>query len=62
VVARWRMGDGVTLRLACNLAEEMVNIEAFEGEVLFATSDRALESGRAGQLEAYTTIAQLISR
>ena len=59
VVARWRMGDGVTLTLACNLAGQAAEIEPLAGEILFATSDPALNSYRVGQLEAYTTIAQL---
>ena len=59
VVARWRMGDGATLTLACNLAGQAMEIEPLAGEILFATSEGALNSYRVGQLEAYTTIAQL---
>jgi len=60
VLARWRMADVAILTLACNLGGDAVDVEAFEGEVLFATSDKALESYRAGRLESHTTIAQLI--
>jgi maltooligosyltrehalose trehalohydrolase len=62
VVARWHMGDGATFTIACNLAGEIVKIESFADEILFATSDKALKSCRAGRLEPYTTIAQLISQ
>jgi maltooligosyltrehalose trehalohydrolase len=62
VVARWRMGDGVILTLACNLARTAVKIEPVVNEILFVTSDKALKSCRVGQLEAHTTIAQLTSK
>jgi maltooligosyltrehalose trehalohydrolase len=62
VVARWRMGDGATLTLACNLAGQAVEIEPLAGEILFATSDEALNSSRVGRLETHTTIAQLTSQ
>jgi maltooligosyltrehalose trehalohydrolase len=61
-VARWRMGDGATLTLACNLAGEAVEIEPLAGEILFASSGEASNSSRVGRLEAHTTIAQLTSQ
>jgi maltooligosyltrehalose trehalohydrolase len=61
VVAGWRLGDGSTLMIACNLAADAVEIEPLASDILFATSDEALNSCRVGRLEAHTTIAQLHS-
>ena len=62
VAAHWRMGDGATLTLACNLAGGVVEMEPLVGEILFATSNEALKACRVGRLEAHTTIAQLTSQ
>jgi maltooligosyltrehalose trehalohydrolase len=59
VRARWRMGDGATLTLACNLGHEVAGIETFNGDLLFATSEAARRSAHNGRIEPYATIALL---
>jgi len=57
VSARWRMGDGVTLILACNLGAEAAAIEPIHQDLLFATSETAQRSARDGNLTPYSTLA-----
>jgi len=57
VNARWRMGDGVTLTLACNLGAEAAAIEPIHQDLLFATSETAQRSARDGKLTPYSTLA-----
>jgi maltooligosyltrehalose trehalohydrolase len=57
VSARWRMGDGVTLILACNLGAEAAAIEPIHHDLLFATSETAQRSARDGNLMPYSTLA-----
>ena len=52
VSARWRMGDGVILILACNLGSQAATIEPIRQDLLFATSETALRSARDGRLQA----------
>jgi maltooligosyltrehalose trehalohydrolase len=59
VTAHWRMGDGSTLTLASNLGREAATILPLRDKVLFASSRRAEEAARNGQLEPYSTIALL---
>jgi maltooligosyltrehalose trehalohydrolase len=61
VVARWRMGDGSTLLLACNLGAETVGIGPMRDDFLFASSDAARRSARDGRLEPYSTLASIVS-
>jgi maltooligosyltrehalose trehalohydrolase len=60
VRARWRMGDGSVLVLACNLGAQAVAIDPTRGDCLFATSDMARRSARDGRLEPYTTLALIL--
>ena len=62
VSARWRMGDGMVLRIDLNLSAEPV--EAPVGSldhVLFATPPTATELSRKGILNPYTAIVSLIA-
>jgi maltooligosyltrehalose trehalohydrolase len=59
VTARWRMGDGATLWLACNLGQHEATIEPPRGAGLFASSKKANQAAARGRLCAYTTIAFL---
>ena len=57
VTARWRMGDGSVLLLACNLGAETIAIDPIRGDCLFATSDAARAYAQDGRLEPYSTFA-----
>jgi maltooligosyltrehalose trehalohydrolase len=57
VTARWRMGDGSVLLLACNLGAEAIPIDPIRGDYLFATSDAARASAHDGRLEPYSALA-----
>ena len=57
VSARWRMGDGVTLIVACNLGSEPATVEPIRQDLLFATSETAQRSARDGRLRPYSTLA-----
>jgi maltooligosyltrehalose trehalohydrolase len=56
VSARWRMGDGATFILACNLGSEAATIEPIRQDLLFATSETAQRSARDGRLMPYSTL------
>jgi malto-oligosyltrehalose trehalohydrolase len=58
-VARWTLGDGATLTLAVNLADEPARIAGLAGPVLFEQNPGAADAARAGELPARTTIALL---
>jgi maltooligosyltrehalose trehalohydrolase len=60
VSARWYMGDGATLTLACNLGPEAAAIDPIRNDFLFATSHAAQGSAREGRLEAYSTLALMV--
>jgi maltooligosyltrehalose trehalohydrolase len=59
VVARWRLGDGALLTLACNLGEREAPLagQAF-GQLLFQSADVA-KHALAGVLAPYATVAFL---
>jgi maltooligosyltrehalose trehalohydrolase len=57
VSARWRMGDGAILTLACNLGSEAAVIEPIRQDLLFATSETVQRSARDGRLGPYSTLA-----
>lgn len=60
VVARWRMGDGATLILACNLGREPAHIEKVEGDLVYESSPGAAEAARSGRMGAATTVAFMV--
>lgn len=59
VVARWRMGDGSTLVLACNLGREPAQIERLHGDLLHESRSGAAEAARGGRIAGATTVALL---
>jgi malto-oligosyltrehalose trehalohydrolase len=59
VYARWRLGDGAVLTLACNLGTEVVQIPAAPVASLYATSGEAERMAGAGALPAHSTVAFL---
>jgi maltooligosyltrehalose trehalohydrolase len=56
VVARWQLGGGAVLTIACNLQADAVTIAAPSGRLLFASRPSA---ARSGQLPAHCTLAYL---
>lgn len=60
VVARWRMGDGATLVLACNLGREPAQIERVQGDLLYESSPGAADAARTGRLGGATTVALVV--
>jgi malto-oligosyltrehalose trehalohydrolase len=59
VIARWRMGDGAVLTIACNLGAAREVMPVPGGRLLFATSDVAEAAVREGSLTANATVALL---
>jgi maltooligosyltrehalose trehalohydrolase len=57
IIARWRMGDGAILVLACNLGPQAAAIDPIRDDCIFATSEAARRSARDGRLEPYSTLA-----
>ena len=60
VVARWRLGDGATLVIACNLGREHATIEAVEGDLLYESRSGAADAARSGRIAGATTVALLV--
>jgi malto-oligosyltrehalose trehalohydrolase len=60
VVARWRMGDGATLVLACNLGREPAQIERVEGDLLYESRPGASDAARTGRMGGATTVALMV--
>ena len=58
VVARWRLGDGSTLTIACNLGAKAARATA-EGEVLFESMAGAAGTLATGELPPRSTVALL---
>jgi malto-oligosyltrehalose trehalohydrolase len=54
VVARWRLGNGRTLTLACNLGDRPVAVIGLTGRLIFSSMDAA-----DGTLPAFCTLATL---
>ena len=59
VLARWQMGDGALLTIACNLGPKGVEIPPLSGGILFATPEAPGERALAGGLPGFCTIAAL---
>jgi malto-oligosyltrehalose trehalohydrolase len=59
VLARWRMGDGAVLVIACNLGITPVAIPKQDQRLMFATSETTAMAARAGTLPSYSTFAFL---
>ncbi len=67
VLARWRLGDGAVLTLACNLgmtetATDSDLLARDHGAVLFESEAGAAQRARSGTIPALTTIAFLDAR
>lgn len=60
VVARWRMSDGATLVLACNLGREPAQIEEVQGDLLYESRAGAADAARSGRVAGATTVAFLV--
>jgi maltooligosyltrehalose trehalohydrolase len=60
VSARWRMGDGSILLLACNLGAHATAIDPILGDCLFTTSAAAREFARDGTLAPHATLALIV--
>jgi maltooligosyltrehalose trehalohydrolase len=58
VLARWRLGDGSTLTIACNLGAEAARAAA-QGEVLFESMPGAAGTLATGELPPRCTVALL---
>jgi maltooligosyltrehalose trehalohydrolase len=62
VTARWRMGDGSTLRIDLNLGAHAVEIDEHSVQrVLHESHPRSAELSQQGSLNPYTAIVSLIS-
>ena len=59
VLARWRLGDGSRLAIACNLAGSAASCAAPEGETLFESADGAAAALASGTLPAHACVALL---
>ena len=59
VLARWRMGDGAVLVIACNLGTAPVAIPKQDQAPMFATSEATATAAPAGTLPGYSTVAFL---
>ena len=59
VLARWRMGDGAVLVIACNLGTAPVVIPKQDQRPMFSTSEATATVARTGTLPGYSTVAFL---
>jgi maltooligosyltrehalose trehalohydrolase len=59
VVARWQMGDGSLLTVACNIGQSSVGMPSLSGRPLFATSQAARKQASFGQLSDRSTVVAL---
>jgi maltooligosyltrehalose trehalohydrolase len=59
VLARWQLGDGSLLTLACNLGADAMEIPAQTQKLFFATSETSLRAAQGGMLVGYSTVALL---
>jgi 1,4-alpha-glucan branching enzyme len=59
VAARWRLGNGSVLTLACNLGRDSGTLPPAKGDLLFETRPGASEQARAGRLDGPATVAFL---
>ena len=60
LIGHWRMGDGATLVLACNLGREPAQIERVEGDLLYESRSGAADAARSGRIAGATTVALLV--
>jgi maltooligosyltrehalose trehalohydrolase len=58
VLARWRLGDGSRLAIACNLADSAASA-TLAGDLLFESADGAATSLASGTLPAHACVAVL---
>ncbi|CAH2605010.1 Malto-oligosyltrehalose trehalohydrolase [Rhodovastum atsumiense] len=61
VLARWGMGDGTELVIACNLGPAPLLVDAMDGPMLFESRAGAAEAVRHGHLPASCTVAFLLA-
>jgi malto-oligosyltrehalose trehalohydrolase len=59
VLARWRLGDGSLLTLACNFSADATEIPAQAQKRLFATAETSWRAAQTGILEGHCTVALL---
>lgn len=59
MLARWRMGDGSVLTIACNLAAVAVSTAAAAGEALFESAGGAAAALASGTLPPHACVALL---
>jgi maltooligosyltrehalose trehalohydrolase len=59
VLARWRLGDGSRLAIACNLAASAASCEAPGGEAVFESAGGAATSLASGTLPAHACVVTL---
>ncbi len=59
VAARWRLGNGTVLTLACNLGRDAGTLQPGKGDLLFETRPGASEELRGGRLDGPATVALL---
>jgi maltooligosyltrehalose trehalohydrolase len=63
VSARWRMGDGSTLRIELNLSEHaIVTPEYTATQILFESHPKSAELSQEGSLNPYTVVVSLTAR
>jgi malto-oligosyltrehalose trehalohydrolase len=62
VLARWRLGDGAELAIACNLGPVPLALEPPDGPVLFESRPGSGDAVRHRRLPAHTTVAVLRER
>ncbi|MDA8250070.1 MAG: malto-oligosyltrehalose trehalohydrolase [Rhodospirillales bacterium] len=60
VLARWRMGDGAELAIACNLGATPLPIDPVDGPMLFESRAGDADAVREGHLPARCTVAFLL--
>ena len=57
LVARWRLGKGGTLSIACNFGEAEAGMEPAAGDCLFQTSAGVWSAGRTGRMLGRSAVA-----
>ncbi len=62
VVARWQMGDGAELILACNLGASPLPLDALGGSLLFESHAGDLARALEGTLPPRSTVALMLER
>jgi malto-oligosyltrehalose trehalohydrolase len=60
VVARWRLRDGTTLILACNLGREPAPIERVQGDLMYESRPGSADTVRSGRIGGATTVALMV--